>query len=82
MYPLTFIRLSKKRKITLRLVNDQTVAGTLAECDIAMNLHLTDATVTPDVGKPYFTKNCFLRGQSIQYVKIDKTIMGKQHLFD
>lgn len=82
MYPLTLIRLSRKRKIALTLADERTVTGYLAKCDVAMNLHLQNATITCPDGVSSFAKEVYLRGQNIKFVKIDHRIMERQHLFD
>lgn len=82
MYPLTLIRLSRKRRVTLQLADNQTVSGHLADCDLAMNLHMQNVTITRADGGSHFAKEYYLRGQGVKFVKIDARVMEKQHLFD
>ncbi|KAI4291757.1 U6 snRNA-associated Sm-like protein LSm4 [Pancytospora philotis] len=82
MYPLTFVRLSRKRKVTVELANNQSITGTVASCDLAMNLHLLDATVTTEDSKTFPVKECYVRGQSIRFVKVDPRLLSKQYLFN
>lgn len=82
MYPLTLIRLSRKKRVTLQLADNQVVSGYLASCDLAMNLYMQNVTVTKADGASFFTKECYLRGQGVKFVKIDTRIMEKQHLFN
>lgn len=81
MYPLTLIRLSKNCTVTLEMKNNQTVTGFLIKCDVAMNMHLQNATVE-GLGQKYFVKQCFLKGPNVKSVKIDPKILSKQHLFE
>lgn len=82
MYPLTLIRLSRNRKLSITLADEQKVIGQLLKCDIAMNLHLQNVIVTKQDGTNYTAKECYLRGQNIKFIKIDHKIMEKQSLFD
>ena len=82
MYPLTLIRLSRGNVITLELKDRQTVSGFLVKCDVAMNMHLQNATIEKPEGEKYFVKQCFLKGQNVKMVSIEPKILGKQHLFD
>ena len=66
----------------LTLSDGRLVTGHLSKCDIAMNLHLQDTTITRADGVSSFAKEVYLRGQSIKFVKIDHKVMRKQHLFD
>lgn len=47
MYPSTLIRLNKRNIISLELKNGSRVSGYLNGCDVAMNLHMTNVTITP-----------------------------------
>lgn len=82
MYPLTLIRLSRRRNITLELKNRQVITGYLVKCDVAMNMHLQNATVEKSTGERLFIQQCFLRGQNVKFAKIEPKILGMQHLFD
>lgn len=82
MYPLTLIRMSRGKVITMMLKDQQTVSGFLVKCDVAMNMHLQNATIEREGGEKMFVKQCFLKGQNVKSVKIDPKILGKQHLFE
>jgi len=82
MYPLTLIKLSKGKKIMLELKDKQIVTGVLQLCDIAMNLHLKNVVIEDQQGKKRLVKECFLKGQNINYVKIDPRVLEKQYLFE
>lgn len=82
MYPLTLIRLSRSNVITMELKDKQTVTGFLVKCDVAMNMHLQNATIEKSTGEKYFVKQCFLKGQNVKLVKIDPKVLSKQHLFE
>lgn len=82
MYPLTLIRLSKGKVLTMALKDRQSVSGLLLNCDVAMNMHLSDVTIERNTGERFFVKQCFLKGQNVRYVKVDPKILGKQHLFE
>lgn len=82
MYPLTLIKLSKGRKISLELKDGRFVTGILSLCDIAMNLHLKNVTIEDLSGSKSAISECYLRGQNLNYVKIDPKILEKQYLFN
>ena len=82
MYPLTLIRLSRNNVITMELKDRQIVSGFLLKCDVAMNMHLQNATIEKTTGEKFFLKQCFLKGQNVKLVKIEPKILGKQHLFE
>ncbi|ELA42203.1 uncharacterized protein VICG_00846 [Vittaforma corneae ATCC 50505] len=82
MYPLTLIRMSRGKVITMMLKDSQAVSGFLVKCDVAMNMHLQNATIQRKSGEKVFVKQCFLKGQNVKSVKIDPKILGKQHLFE
>ena len=82
MYPLTLIRLSRSNVITMELKDRQTVSGFLVKCDVAMNMHLQNATIEKVTGEKFFVKQCFLKGQNVKSVKIDPKVLSKQHLFE
>lgn len=68
--------------MALQLVDNQAVTGHLVRCDMAMNMYLQNVTVTKADGTSQFTKECYLKGQNVKFVKTDPRIMEKQYLFD
>lgn len=82
MYPLTLIRLSRRRNISLELKDRQVVTGYLVKCDVAMNMHLQNVTVEKVTGEKLFISQCFLKGQNVKFVRIESKVLGMQHLFD
>lgn len=82
MYPLTLIKFSKNKLVTISLKDGQRVSGILLQCDMAMNMHLLNVTIHKLNGDCLTTKQCLLRGQSLKIVKIDTKILQKQYLFD
>lgn len=82
MYPLTLIRLSKGRVVSVALRDKQTVTGMLVKCDLAMNMHLQNATIERSEGGKLSVKQCVLKGRNVRSVKIEPKILGKQHLFE
>lgn len=66
----------------MELKDKQTVTGFLVKCDVAMNMHLQNATIEKSTGEKYFVKQCFLKGQNVKLVKIDPKVLSKQHLFE
>jgi len=82
MYPLTLIRLSKGKVVSMALKDRQSVSGLLVKCDVAMNMHLRNATIERANGQRVFVSQCFLKGQNVKHVKVDPKILGKQHLFE
>lgn len=81
MYPLTLIRMSRGKSVSFELRDNQQVSGFLVNCDVAMNIHLQNATIEKEDGEKLFIKQCFIKGPNIKSVKIDPIILGKQHLF-
>ena len=82
MYPLTLIRQSRKKSVRVEMRGDEVVTGYLVKCDVAMNMHLLNATVKTASGSEYFTRECYLRGTSIRMVSIDPRIMELQYLYE
>lgn len=82
MYPLTLVRLSRKRKISVQLNDGSTVTGQLLDTDVAMNIRLRDSTIAYPDGRSVFARTCLVRGQSICFVRTDHKLMEKQALFD
>jgi len=66
----------------MELKDRQTVSGYLVKCDVAMNMHLQNATVERPTGEKLFVGECFLKGQSVKFVKIEPWVLAKQYLFD
>lgn len=75
MYPLTLLRISRNKIVELELKNDDSVRGLLHRCDMLMNLHLKSVTIERSDGSSWFINECYLRGSSIKYVKLNSNIL-------
>lgn len=74
MYPLTLVRLSRNKYITLELKNNKKARGYLKKCDLFMNLHFVNLTIEDEEGSVFY-KECLLRGTSIKTVNVDHTLL-------
>ena len=56
----------------------ETYNGILSNCDVWMNLHLVDIVSTSQRGdKFYKMKECFIRGNTIKYLRVPEEIADK-----
>jgi small nuclear ribonucleoprotein (snRNP)-like protein len=78
MYPLTLVRLSRNKYVSLELKNNKKARGYLKKCDLYMNLHFSNLTVE-DEESSVFYKECLLRGTSIKTVNVDHSLLYIQN---
>ena len=77
MHPLTLVRISKGKKISLSLRNGDTYEGVLIKCDLNMNVNLFNVVVTTERGS-YFYAECFVKGSFVRSFRIKNSVMDVQ----
>ena len=82
MYPMTLLKFSRYRRITLELSSGVKVAGKLMQVDPAMNLHIQNPVYTMQDGRKASTQECYIRGPAIRFIRVDYKLMRKQSYFD
>ena len=62
----------------VEIKNGETYNGVLVNCDVWMNLHLRDVICTSsNADKFWKIKECFIRGNTIKYLRVPEEIAEK-----
>lgn len=77
MYPVTLIRVSRNKKITIELKNNEIFDGTMVDCDMLMNIYLKDVNFRTEKGN-FFVKEVLLKGSFIKSIKLDVSVLEVQ----
>lgn len=83
MYPVTLIRISKRRLISIETKTNDTYMGTLIICDLYMNIRLRDvAFISSDGTKNLFFKECLIRGGLVKKIKLTDNLLDVQNIVE
>lgn len=81
MYPLTCIRISKNKKISVELKNSKVYEGTLIGCDFNMNIHLKNV-ILKSLEDRFYLAETYIRGSTIKHIKLNENILQMQSKFE
>lgn len=84
MYPVTLIRISKNQPLIVEMKTNDIFKGTLASCDLYMNLHLKDVIYTDNTSEQneIYYKECILRGNLVKRIKLNNKILFVQNIVE
>lgn len=77
MYPVTLIRVSRNKKVIVELKNNDIYEGILRDCDLLMNMKLTEVYIKGDSGG-FYANECNLTGSFIKNVRLKDDIFHIQ----
>lgn len=77
MYPVTLIRVSKNRPITVELKNNDIYEGIIRDCDLLMNIHMTNVRIKSNSGN-FYTDDCVLKGMFIKNIRLSDNVFDIQ----
>lgn len=67
---------AKKQPVLVEVKSGETFNGTLENCDVWMNLHLSDVIKTTADGQRFFVMSeLFVRGSNIKYIRLSEEIL-------
>eukprot|EP00052_Salpingoeca_macrocollata_P031525 m.322914 g.322914 ORF g.322914 m.322914 type:complete len:136 (+) comp27861_c0_seq1:61-468(+) len=76
MLPLTLLRAAQNHPMLIELKNGETYNGQLVSCDSWMNINLKDVTLTSRDGDRFWKiPECYIRGNTIKYLRIPDEVM-------
>eukprot|EP00511_Aplanochytrium_stocchinoi_P004756 CAMPEP_0204829594 /NCGR_PEP_ID=MMETSP1346-20131115/7849_1 /ASSEMBLY_ACC=CAM_ASM_000771 /TAXON_ID=215587 /ORGANISM="Aplanochytrium stocchinoi, Strain GSBS06" /LENGTH=85 /DNA_ID=CAMNT_0051959525 /DNA_START=75 /DNA_END=329 /DNA_ORIENTATION=+ len=78
MLPLSLLRASTDHPMLVELKNGDTYNGTLLNCDNYMNINLTKVILTSHDGETFYElDSCYIRGNTIKYLRVDPQVIDK-----
>lgn len=74
MFPIDYLRASRKNEVIIALKSGEFYKGFLEECDNFMNIYMSSVTVQTNQDNDVSVEKAMIRGQSVKYIMMPNNV--------